>query len=653
MKKSILVLFILVSSIVYGQDFYEKGNITGDTITLEGVSVTGSYTAVKQTPFTFKNVKGNEIKLVGNEEPAMVLAKTPGMNYHSDNGTGYGYIYYRLRGIDQTRINSTLNGVPMNEPEDQGIYYNNYPGFLQAVSSIQIIRGAGLSKNGVSSYGGSINFESLKYNKNDISASLMFNMATHGTRGVNATVKGTNFYVSGSLLHTDGYRNNSSHEGKSVFYGGKFGNFELTGFIGAQKNDMAWLGETLEAIKANPRTNSNTEDETDDFKQIHNQLKWNKDNLTITAYHTYLKGWYDTDLAHFGVSPNYGTLINRLNLESNWFGLITNYKHIVSSRLAFNYGVSAYTYSRSHNGTFSSEPDWNYDNTGYKNEISPYIKGNLKLKDLVFYGDVQYRYNRFSYDGLEKFDAKEWNFLNWSTGVSYLSGDNTFYYGMGKTHREPTRTDLFSGEDNYNPALLNPVKSERALNYEFGYKLNTTNFDLNVNLYRMNFENEIVLNGKVGPNSILLHQNAAESFRHGFELDFSYRLVESLELKGSGAFSQNKIKQDGETTDHVLSPGTIINGDIVYTNNKGWYVGLNTNYNSKSYLDLSNQHTLPEYTVYNVYAGFKHRFGTISGRLNNIGDKNILKNGLMATPDLPVYFVSSGINAAITITYNF
>jgi iron complex outermembrane receptor protein len=151
-KKSLVIFFLGISLSSFSQALT-------DTINICEVTVTGSYSAAKQTPFTFQNLTPKEISVRSmGTEPAVLLSYTPSINFYSDNGTGLGYMYYRLRGIDQTRINSTLNGIPLNEPEDQGIYYNNYGGFLNAISNIQLIRGAGLSKPGVSSYGGSINY---------------------------------------------------------------------------------------------------------------------------------------------------------------------------------------------------------------------------------------------------------------------------------------------------------------------------------------------------------------------------------------------------------------------------------------------------------------------------------------------------------------
>ncbi|MEZ4818864.1 MAG: Plug domain-containing protein [Bdellovibrionota bacterium] len=84
---------------------------------------------------------------VGQEMPAIVQ-HTPSLTWYSDNGGFQGYSYMRLRGIDQTRINFTLNGVPLNDPEDQVIYFSNFPDLLHSIDSIQIQRGVGTSTYG-------------------------------------------------------------------------------------------------------------------------------------------------------------------------------------------------------------------------------------------------------------------------------------------------------------------------------------------------------------------------------------------------------------------------------------------------------------------------------------------------------------------------
>ena len=68
-----------------------------------------------------------------------------GANYNSDNGIASGYTYFNVRGITQTRLNVTLDGVPLQDPEDQALYFSNFGDFASAVDSIQVQRGVGIS----------------------------------------------------------------------------------------------------------------------------------------------------------------------------------------------------------------------------------------------------------------------------------------------------------------------------------------------------------------------------------------------------------------------------------------------------------------------------------------------------------------------------
>lgn len=43
-----------------------------------------------------------------------------------------------MRGIDQTRINITLEGMPLNDSEDQGFYFANFLDFLNSIGNAQI-----------------------------------------------------------------------------------------------------------------------------------------------------------------------------------------------------------------------------------------------------------------------------------------------------------------------------------------------------------------------------------------------------------------------------------------------------------------------------------------------------------------------------------
>ena len=116
-----------------------------DTNSLQEVIVV--YQADRLTPITFQNLNSKELKARSTgQEPSFLLSETPSITHYSDAGNSQGYSYFRMRGIDQTRINMTLDGVPLNEPEDQGAYFSNYPDILNSLAKLQIQRGVGTSK---------------------------------------------------------------------------------------------------------------------------------------------------------------------------------------------------------------------------------------------------------------------------------------------------------------------------------------------------------------------------------------------------------------------------------------------------------------------------------------------------------------------------
>jgi iron complex outermembrane receptor protein len=146
------ILFFL--TILFSREIKAQDTLLLDSIKiLQEVIIT--YQADKRTPITFQNIYSKDIKAKSTgQEPSFLLSETPSITNYSDAGNSQGYSYFRLRGIDQTRINMTLDGVPLNEPEDQGAYFSNYPDIFNSISKIQIQRGVGTSKNGVASYGG-------------------------------------------------------------------------------------------------------------------------------------------------------------------------------------------------------------------------------------------------------------------------------------------------------------------------------------------------------------------------------------------------------------------------------------------------------------------------------------------------------------------
>jgi iron complex outermembrane receptor protein len=151
------------------------------------------------------------------QEMPILLQASPGITSYAESGSGSNYSYMRMRGMDQTRINITLDGIPLNEPEDEGLYFSNFPDFANSIASVQVQRGVGSSTHGVASYAGSVNFESVPLASVKRGGEVQLTRGSYNTSRVSGeyqsglTKSGFAGYVRGSAQTTDGYRYNSGN----------------------------------------------------------------------------------------------------------------------------------------------------------------------------------------------------------------------------------------------------------------------------------------------------------------------------------------------------------------------------------------------------------------------------------------------------------
>ena len=120
--------------------------------------VVSAVRAAKNAPFAVANISRRELQdfsTTGIELP-MLFARTPGILAWSENGVGTGTTYMRIRGAGGSRINVTLDGVPLNSPEDQTVFWANMNSYGALMGSVQIQRGVGSSTNGDGAFGGTI-----------------------------------------------------------------------------------------------------------------------------------------------------------------------------------------------------------------------------------------------------------------------------------------------------------------------------------------------------------------------------------------------------------------------------------------------------------------------------------------------------------------
>ena len=644
-----------------------------DTLLLDSIKILQeviiTYQADKRTPITFQNIYSKDIKAKSTgQEPSFLLSETPSITNYSDAGNSQGYSYFRLRGIDQTRINMTLDGVPLNEPEDQGSYFSNYPDILNSISKIQIQRGVGTSKNGVASYGGSVQLFSpsladstkttfgLGYGS--FNSLRVFGEYNSGIKNKKA------LYVRASQIYSNGYKYHSSNNSQSVFLSGGLFNdksvWKLNFLIGHQQNDLAWLGVSDSLIGIDRKNNANSKQEKDRFFQTLTQLKnsWQigKSSLLETSiYHTFLNGNYDFDFNNFLGLPSTEELY-KYAFESNLAGFFSNYTF---SKNQFNLtsGLHGNIYNRQHTGSEKAFGQL-YQNNGYKNEISIFTKVDYTFKRFTFFADLQYRYVNFDYKGSIVLQKLDWHFINPKAGLSKKINNNSIvYYSVGHIGREPTRNDMFGGNDDLlidslGNAILFNTKPESVLNHELGFRFQKEKLNFNVNLFYMDFQNEIVLDGKFGPNGLALTNNVEKSYRTGLELSFNYKITNHFSLINNSSLNYSRITEQTETFSPILTPPIIVNQEVVFSKNN-FTIACSGRYQHQSFIDFANEEKVNSYFLLNSRISYDINGIQCSVFLNNITNTRYFNQGYVDFDGSTKYFVQAPTNFYASIQYSF
>lgn len=655
MKQTLSFLLLFVALSTFSQDT--------DTTTqrIDQVVIT-AFRADLRTPVTFKNLELKDIEViyVGQEPAALLNFTTPSFTSTSDAGNQFGYSNFRIRGIDQTRINVTMDGIPLNEPEDQGVYFNNYPDFFNSVNSIQIQRGVGTSTNGTSAYGGSINVESFDVfrAKKNLVAQIGYGSFNTGRLSVEYSSgkneKGYAAYVRASSVSTDGYIDNAFHRGRSAFYsiGREWGSnqLKLVGFVGNQENGMAWLGATQDMIDESATSNGNNPNEVDNFTNALNSIQyqkvWDNTKLNATVYYNYLNGNYDIDLSHFGDSTT-----QNIALQHNFVGAFVNATHYIN-RGKVTVGIQGSQFDREHRGTFTGIYT-DYVNTGFRNTFSAFVKAEYDVFErLRLFVDVQQRVTDFTYEGSAEMPKQDWSFTNYRGGLNYqINKRYAVYYSFGQTSREPTRNDLFGGFDDLwipEGEEFATIEPESVQDHEFGFKFNGDRLAFQANGYFMSFTNEITLLGAVGPNGLALSGNVDNSYRMGAEFDITYKIMEDLDVFTQFTQSQNRIIFANEEVSHVLTPETIVNVGANYICNK-WRFGVLAKHQGDSYLDIANTEHIDGFTVINMNVSFADGPFIWSLWVNNVTNQTYNASGTIGAYGEPRYFRQAPTNVFFSV----
>src|SRR5688500_3600690 len=476
----------------------------------------------------------------------LLLQGTPSLTIKSETGTPWGYSYIRLRGMEHRRVNFTLDGIPLNDPEDHVLYFADFPDLSNSLQSVEVQRGVGTSSTGVAAYAGSVNLETISLATTPRSLEAQLQAGSFDSRRASAEYSSglmanrTAFYARGSALRTDGYRRHAGIDARSMFFsGGYFGDRDVIKVIataGIFADTMAYTGATLDEIALDRRHNPLRPDETDRFVEQVTGLTYvralgGSSSLSTTVYRIAADGAFNVCIDRCDQSV---ADLWKFRLDFSWYGATSAWTY-ERDRLRVNLGANANTYARDHHAYVLPEEDAPlYLNTGHKQDASGFAKAAYDLLDgrVTLFGDVQLRSAHFRYSpdanaGVPEADIR-WSFVNPKVGATYrVTPVVTLYSSYGVNTREPSREDMFAGFDNLDTTnvtfvgSLSRVRPERAHDLEAGVTLSAPRMLVQVNAFDMRFRNEILPIGELSYIGTPLRVNVPSSYRQGVEVDLT------------------------------------------------------------------------------------------------------------------------------------
>ena len=694
------IIFSLSSFLSFSQ---EKPKDSTKVQKLDEVLVSATR-ANQKAPMTFSNFSKEEIakRNLGQDIPVLINFM-PSVVTTSDAGNGFGYTGIRVRGSDDTRVNVTINGIPYNDSEEQGTYFVDLPDFASSLQSIQLQRGVGTSTNGSGAFGASLNMLTDSYAKESngevSSAYGSFNSRKNTIKFSTGLVNngadknsGQGFEIAGRLsdMHSDGYIDRAFSNLKSYFlqgtYVGKTTLIKALVFGGQEKTYQAWYGVDAETL-SNNRTynpagmytdaNGNTQfynNQTDNYNQDHYQLHWNEKissnfNTNLAVHYTKGKGYYEEyqqnqDFADYGLTPlviggqtiDKTDLVRRKWLDNDFYGTTFsgNYK---KDKIDLVFGGALNKYNGKHYGEViwaqfasdSKNSNHYYDNYGNKLDFNFFTKINYKIGNkLNFYGDLQYRFVNYKANGVyDDVIADTFRFFNPKAGLTYTVDEKqNIYFSYARANREPNRTDYENGTP----------KPEKLNDFELGWRLKTSNTQLNINGYYMLYKDQLVLTGALDNVGNPIRTNIGKSYRAGIEVDADFKISKSFSDKPNFTLSENKnidfVNDNGTSLENLgkttiaFSPKIIAGNIFSFTPKENLQFSLLSKFVGEQFLSNTEDQNskLKDYFIQDFNVNYEIKTNKIFKSINF---------SLLANNILNVKYVSNGADYGGGYVYYF
>ena len=644
--------------------------------TLEGLTITavraGGNAPIAQATLARARIDRD----YSGQDVPLTLRHAPSVTAYSESGSLLNYSYFRIRGIDQSRINITLDGVPLNEPEDQQIYFSDFPDLTASVQSIQVQRGVGTSTYGQAAYGGSVNFATAAL------AGASRQVALHLGTGSFGTSRATLEAASGALgrlslqgrlsgITSDGYREGASSDANSAYasasYLGDRDLLKIIAMTGLERNGQAYAAVPLDELRANPRANP-LAGVGDKYRESlatlgYTRLISSTTSAGVTAYAFGTRGFYDYPSGAPGPALRYRS-------ASRWAGAVAAL-HTLAGRVTIDAGAHGMGYSKDHE--FEERPDLQYPgyaNTGFKSELNAFAKASADLGSAVLFADVQVRTAAFRYRPTEGYGLDEasqrWTFVNPKVGVTVRPAAHlALFASFGATGREPTRGDLLAGADDVTPddaptlLPLTRVRPEHVNDLELGVTVDQGRVRLDANVFDMRFRDEIARTGATTPLGYDIRANVGRSYRRGIELDLQASVTPSLDLGAALTMSRNRIDEyrDGaagityRNVEPILTPAMIASHRLTWRLRPSVTAMLDGRYQGRTFLAPvgKSEFTAPPFHV--LDGGLRLEGGGQSIHLQgrNLLNRRAYPAGDVSGSGVPRYFILAPRSLDVTV----
>ena len=583
---------------------------------VEEVTVTATRAEARRDAISFSELDREQIAALDRgQDTAMLLAELPGGYAYSDAGNGVGYSYFSLRGFDQRRIAVTVNGVPLNTPEAQQVYFVDYAGLAGSLDGLQVKRGPGMTQHGTPAVGGSVNMQTAHFSRAP-QGSFSLGAGSFGTDRVALEYGGPlgtewAWLVRVSRITSGGYRDNAWTRHAMAFLGVEhFGARSTTRvhlYGGPEDLQLAYLGVPKEYLdgkvsgdaEVDRRVNFLVPGETDHYFQPRLEVinDWQlRDDLALsnTLYAVGGGGYYRQFSPEFTAATAYdpsGFPTETVEVADAWrqreigerqLGWIPRvaWQHARGELVA---GLELRAYRGHHQGTVTEGAVDGapiagdlalYDYVNTKTTATVYVREAFAATDrLTVSGELAAALHRYAMKddavrGLS-YDA-DYAFFLPRLGVNWnVSRDWNLYGSVATAASEPRTRDIWDQQDPFvrpetrfadrlsRTSYTDPYASpERLTSYEIGVGYARGATSLGLNLYRMDFRDELVYGAGIDDDGNPRTVNAGKTLHQGIELQGAFRLPGRIDVSGWGAYSRDEVvdltvRGDGVTVDYA------------------------------------------------------------------------------------------------------